>query len=161
MIKKGSTLFLKIVLCFIALAVLAICIFGLPAFTRGLVTEWPQVYPLREPILAGLYVITIPFFMCLYQAFRLLNYIDKNSAFSIESIMALRYIKYSASIMSGLCMLGMPVVFMVAELDDAPGLVIVGFLAACSPIVIAVFAAVLQKLLQNAIDLKSETELTV
>ncbi len=159
--KKGSTLFLKGVLIFISLVVLALCIFALPTMTRGAAAEFPPIAPLREAILFGLYLTAIPFFTALYQAFELLNYIDKNIAFSTLSVKALKYIKYSALVMSGLYMLGMPVAVLVAEWDDAPGLVIFAFLAACSPIVIAVFAAVLEKLVQSAIDLKSENELTV
>ena len=48
-----------------------------------------------------------------------------------------------------------------AELDDAPGVVIVGMISIFAPMVIAVFAAVLQRLLQEAITIKSENDLTV
>jgi ABC-type tungstate transport system substrate-binding protein len=49
----------------------------------------------------------------------------------------------------------------IADADDAPGLIIIGAAIACAPVVIAVFAAVLERLLQSAIDLKSENDLTV
>ena len=55
----------------------------------------------------------------------------------------------------------MPLVFFVADADDAPGLIIMGMVFTCSPLIIATFAAVLQKLLQNVIDIKKENELTV
>ena len=48
-----------------------------------------------------------------------------------------------------------------AELDDAPGLGVIALAFVCMPLVIATFAAVLEKLLQNAIDIKSENDLTV
>jgi hypothetical protein len=159
--KKGSTLFLKGVLCFMALALLALAIFAFPAITRGMAAEFPPVEPLRESVLFGLYLIVVPFFVALYQAFKLLNYIDKNLAFSELSVRALKWIKFSALAMTGLNLLGMPVVMLIAQSDDAPGVVVLGFLLACSPIVVAVFASILQKLVQSAIDLKKETELTV
>lgn len=143
------------------LLVLAFCIFLLPMITEGAALEFPPIAPLREAILFGLYLTAIPFFIALYQAFRLLGYIDRNTAFSELSVQALKNIKYSALAMSVLYMIGMPVIFLIAETDDAPGLIIVGFLFACSPTVVAVFAAVLQKLVQNAIDIKSENDLTV
>jgi hypothetical protein len=62
---------------------------------------------------------------------------------------------------SGLYVVIMPFVFLVADLDDAPGLIIIGMVPIFASMVIAVFAAVLQKLLQNAIDIKSENDLTV
>lgn len=55
----------------------------------------------------------------------------------------------------------MPFVYFLAEKDDAPGLIIIGFVPIFASIVIAVFAAVLQRLLQEAINIKSENDLTV
>ena len=64
-------------------------------------------------------------------------------------------------IISGLYVVILPFVYIVAELDDAPGLIIVGMVPIFASMVIAVFAAVLQRLLQEAIDIKSENDLTV
>ncbi|MEI9966387.1 MAG: DUF2975 domain-containing protein [Candidatus Moraniibacteriota bacterium] len=158
---KQGTWFLKGVIFFIGIVVLTLCIFALPKITSGAAIEWPAIAPLREAILFGLYLTAIPFYFALSQAFRLLTHIDKNTAFSEQSIQALRSIKYCALTMSGLYLIGMPVIFLIAEADDAPGLIIIGFLLACSPTVVAVFAAVLQKLLQSGMELKSENELTV
>ena len=47
------------------------------------------------------------------------------------------------------------------EGDDAPGLVVLGLLIIFASLVIAVFAAVLQRLLNDAIQLKSDVDLTV
>jgi hypothetical protein len=54
-----------------------------------------------------------------------------------------------------------PPLFPIADVDDAPGLIIMGMVVACAPISIAVFAAVLEKLLKSAIEIKSENDLTV
>jgi hypothetical protein len=159
--KKGSTLFLKAVLVLMALIVLALCIWALPVMVRGMSAEFPVIAPLARPGLFGLYLTAIPFFNALYQAFKLLTNIDKSLAFSKSSIDALRQIKYSALTMSGLYLVGMPVVFLIADSDDAPGVVLLGFALALSPVVIAVFAAVLQRLLENAMELKTENDLTV
>ncbi len=48
-----------------------------------------------------------------------------------------------------------------AERDDAPGIIIIGMIMIFASLVIAVFAAVLQRLLKDAIDIKSENDLTV
>jgi hypothetical protein len=50
---------------------------------------------------------------------------------------------------------------MVAEKDDAPGLVVVGMVIAGVAFVIFVFASVLNRLLQDAIAMKSENDLTI
>ena len=77
-------------------------------------------------ILIVMYVSVIPFFVALYQAFKLLSYIDKNQAFSDLSVKSLKKIKYCAITISGLYVVVLPFVFIFADLDDAPGLVIVG-----------------------------------
>jgi hypothetical protein len=45
--------------------------------------------------------------------------------------------------------------------SGAPGGIVIGLVIIFASIVIAVFAAVLQKLLRNAIDIKSENDLTI
>lgn len=112
-------------------------------------------------VLIGLYVTAIPFFVALYQALRFLSYIDKNKAFSELSVRALKNIKYCAITISILYVVGMPLLFILAQEDDAPGLAALGLVITFASIVIAIFAAVLQKLLTNAIDIKSENDLTV
>lgn len=153
--KFGSTLFLKIVVCLLGLVVLALCIFVLPNGIRT--THWGGY----RPILLGMYIPAIPFFIALYQILKLLNYIDTNKAFSIQTIKTLKYIKVCAFIISGLYALGLPYIFYVAQLDDAPGVVLIGLIFTFAPLIVAVFATILQKLLTNAIDLKSENELAV
>lgn len=153
--KRGSTLFLKGVVFLIGALVLGICIFILPV---GIMTDRVGYY---RPILFGLYVPAIPFFFALYQSIKLLGYIDQNIAFSDLSVKALKYIRNCAVLISTMFAIGMPYIFSAADRDDAPGIVLVGFIIIFASTVIAVFAAVLQRLLQNAIDIKSENELTV
>ena len=112
-------------------------------------------------VLIDLYASAIPFYFALYQAFKLLSYIDKNKAFSELSVKALKKIKYCAITISILYVLGMPLFYLIAEKDDAPGVIVIGLVIIFASMVIAVFAAVLQKLLQEAIDIKSENDLTV
>lgn len=157
--KRGSTLFLRMALVLIAIPVLVLGIIGL---------TWLPMHPFNPnydhilyPIVVGLYVSVIPFFGALYQSFKLLIYIDKSEAFSELSVKALQKIKFCALAFSGLFVIVLPFVFMVAELDDAPGLVIMGMVPIFASLVIAVFGAVLQRLLQEAIDIKSENDLTV
>jgi hypothetical protein len=153
--KRSSTLFLKVVVLLTALAVLALCGIGLPA---GIMSDGTGYY---RPILFGMYVPAIPFFFGLFQALKLLNLIDKNKAFSTDSIKTLKYIKYSAFLISGLYALGMPYIYYAAQLDDAPGVVLIGLVIVFASFVVGTFAAVLQKLIQNAVDIKEENDLTV
>jgi hypothetical protein len=153
--KRGSTLFLRATVLAMGLAVLALCVFALPA---GISSDNTGDY---RPILIGMYLPAIPFFIALHQTLKLLGYIDKNKAFSELSVKTLKVIKYCALTISGLFAAGMPYVFLVADQDDAPGVILIGLILVFAPIVVAVFAAVLQRLLQSAIAIKSENDLTV
>ncbi len=153
--KRGSTLILRGAVLIIGIVVLALCIFALPGGIRSDETE------MYRPILWGMYIPAIPLFFALYQTLKLLNYIDNNTAFSEQSVKALKYVKYCALAISALYAAGMPYVFRVADRDDAPGVIVIGLLIIGTSFVIATSAAVLQKLLENVIDIKSENDLTV
>lgn len=158
--KRGSTLFLRAAILIIGGVVLAFCIFGLPSMWKG--GDNPQVTSTIRLMVIVTYITALPFYFALSQGWKLLNAIDRNTAFSEASVHALRRIKYSATMISVMHIASMPFFFAFAEADDAPGVILIGgaiFIGA--PLVIAVFAAVLEKLLQNAIDIKSENELTV
>lgn len=154
-IKSGSTLFLKTVIALIGIAVLILCVFVLP----------PQIASERvgyyRPILLGMYVPAVPFFISLFQALKLLGYIDKNQVFSQASVKALKNIKYCAAAISALYAAGMPYIYYAANRDDAPGVVAIGLVIIFASLSIATAAAVFQRLLQNAVDIKSENDLTV
>lgn len=154
-LKRSPTLFLRGVIVLIGLIVLAFCLIALPL---GISSDQVGYY---RPLLLGLYVPAIPFFFALYQSLKLLKYIDNNKAFSLLSVKAFKYIKYCGFTISALFVAGMPYIFYVAEKDDAPGVAAIGFVIIGASFVIATFAAVLQKLVQNAVDIKSENDLTV
>jgi hypothetical protein len=92
---------------------------------------------------------------------KLLNYVDKNKAFSDLSVKALRAIKYCGVIIAGLFAAGSPYVFYVADKDDAPGVFAIALVIIGASVAVAVFAAVLERLLRDAIAIKKENDLTV
>lgn len=158
--KRGSTLFLRTALIVIGGVILAFCIFGLPSMWKG--GDSPQVTSTIRLMVIVSYITALPFYFALSRGWKLLNAIDKNTAFSETSVRALKQIKYSAAMISIMHTASMPFFFAFAQADDAPGVILIGgalFIGA--PLVVAVFAAVLQKLLQSALDIKSENELTV
>lgn len=161
MFNKSSTFILKSALVFMGIVVLLLSIFFLPsAWVNGPLELPPAAIAIRM-IIAGMYATTIPFYVALYQTFKLLQHIDKNTAFSEASVHALTTIKRCAGIIAALYIGGVPLLYPIAEADDAPGVILFGFLFACGPVVVTVFAAVLARLLRSAIDIKSENDLTV
>ncbi|MBO9609496.1 MAG: DUF2975 domain-containing protein [Paenibacillaceae bacterium] len=157
--ERVPTLFLKITVVLIALPIVALCLVGLPAFAVRAADSIPAYW--LYPALAGLYASAVPYFAALYQAFRLLNLIDAKMAFSPVSVAAIRKIKRYAIAISALYTASTPFLYFLADADDAPGLLVLDLAIAFASIVIAVFAAVLEKLLQAAIAIKSEHDLTI
>ena len=157
--KRGSTIFLKVVVFLIGITVLALCIFLLPWIANEAAEHYAGLVYL--PVLIGAYISAIPFFVALYQALKLLGYIDKNKAFSELSVRALKNIKYCAITISIIYAVLIPFVVPIADADDAPGLMVFPVIFIFASIVVAVFAAVLQRLLQDAIDIKSYNDLTI
>ncbi|NOU75340.1 DUF2975 domain-containing protein [Paenibacillus sp. LMG 31458] len=158
---KRETLFLKVVVFLIGIPILALCIFLVPEIAKFAAELYPDHTYMKYLVLVDLYATAIPFYFALYQAFKLLSYIDKNKAFSELSVQVLKNIKYCAITISILYVVGMPLFYLIAEKDDAPGIIVIGMVMIFASLVIAVFAAILQKLLKNAIDIKSENDLTV
>jgi hypothetical protein len=158
---KRETIFLKFAVFLMGLPVLALCLFVVPRLTAFFAELKPNLAYLEYPFLIGLYLTAMVFFVALYQAFKLLGYIDKNQAFSQLSVTSLKNIKYCAVLIGGIYVVLMPLIYLMAEADDAPGMILIGLMIIFGCFVVAVFAAVLQKLLKNAIEIKSENDLTI
>lgn len=159
--QRGTTLFLKIAVILIGIPILALCIFTVPAIGNIAEELLPDFANIKYLVSIIFYAAAIPFYFALYQAFKLLSYIDNNKAFSQGSVEALKKVKYCAISISGLHVLILPIFYLFADKDDAPGVVLVGLVVPFASMVIAVFAAVLQRLLQEAIKIKDENDLTV
>ncbi len=157
--KKGSTLFLKIVLLLIAIAALA----GMLWFplTEGRAAHLDLISIYADPLIIYGYIASLPFFFGIYQAFQLLNLIDGNKAFSQDAVNKLRNMKLASLTLIGFIVLGLLYVRFMAHGDDPAGPTMLGFIVSFTIAVIATAAAVFQSLLQKAVDIKSENDLTV
>lgn len=90
--KRVSTLFLKLAVILMGIPVLALCIFLVPKIANFAAQLYPDMAYLKYLVFIDLYATAIPFYFALYQAFKLLSYIDKNIAFSDLSVRALKKI---------------------------------------------------------------------
>ncbi|MET3195963.1 DUF2975 domain-containing protein [Bacillus sp. OAE603] len=158
--KRGSTTFLKVIIFVAGIAVLALCIFLVPRMANFAAKLYPNIAAMKYLVFIVMYGAALPFYFALYQAFNLLRYIDENTAFSELSVKALKNIKYCAITISGLYVLGSPLFHFIARKVDPP-IGLMGLVIIFASLVIAVFAAILQRLLQEAINIKSENDLTV
>jgi hypothetical protein len=155
--KQSSTIFLQGVIVLIGIVALAIMIrFPL---TEGRAASLDLFSIYSDPLILYGYAASIPFFIALYKAFKLLGYIRQNKAFSLSSVMTLRSIKYCAIVLSILIVLTGLYIRISHNKDDDPA----GFLAMCIgttfvSLVVATAVAVFEKILQNGVDIKSENE---
>jgi hypothetical protein len=116
----------------------------------------------KDPFLAYAYVASLAFFVALYQAFKVLGYARHNQVFSPKAVSALRKIKYCAMAMIGFVAVGeMFIFFLLDDSEDRAGGVFMGILITFGSIVMAAAAAMFEQILQNAVDIKSENDLTV
>ncbi len=157
--KRSSTIFIQIVIVLIGIGALAFLLWEPHVEGRNAHATLFEMY-FKDPFLAYAYIASIPFFMALYQAFKVLGYVRQNKTFSQESVKALRTIKHCAIAIIGF--VAVSVIFMIHENgDDRPAGVFMRILVAFPSIIVATAAAMFEKILQNAVDIKSENDLTV
>jgi hypothetical protein len=112
----------------------------------------------KDRFLAYVYIASIPFFVALYQAFKVLGYTGQDKVFSQAAVKALRTIKYCAISIIGF--VAVSVIFMPFSDPEPPG-VVMRILVTFGSIVVATMAAIMERIFQNAVDIKSENDLTV
>ena len=158
--KKGSTLFLQVVI--VALGIVALATMIRFPLTEGRAVNLDLFSIYSDPFIIYGYIVSIAFFVALYQAFKLLGYIGQNKVFSLNSVKALRTIKYCAIILSvSIVMAGLYIRIFHAKGDDPAGFLAMCVVTTFISIVIATATAVFERTLQSAVDIKSENDLTV
>ena len=151
--------FLRIVIFLIGIGALAFLLWEPHIEGRNAHATLFEIY-FNDPFLAYAYIASVPFFVALYQAFKVLGYAGQNKIFSQEAVNALRTIKYCAMAIIGFVVVS--VIFLLrGDPEDRPPGVVMRVLITFGSIVIATAAAVFERILQNAVDIKSENDLTV
>ena len=157
--KRSPNLFLRAVLVLIGIGALAFLLWEPRVEGRNAHATNFEIY-FTDPFLAYAYVGSIPFFVGLYHAFRVLGYAGGDKEFSLSALKSLRTIKYCAIAL--VCfVVGGEVIIFSSPSDDRAGGIMMGVFIAFASIVVASAMAVLERGLQHAVDMKSETDLTV
>ena len=156
---RGSTIVRQVVSVLIGIGALARMLWEPHLEGRNVHATLFEIY-FKDPFLAYAYVGSIPFFVALYQAFKVVGYAGQNKVFSQAAVKALRTIKYCAIALIGFVAVG-ELFIMMGDSDDRAGGVFMGVLITFGSIVIATAAATFERILQNAVDMKSENDLTV
>lgn len=157
--KKGPTIFLQAVLVLIGIGAAAFLLW-VPS-VEGVNVNRPvfDIY-FKDPFVAYAYIGSLSFFAALYQMFKVLTHARRNSLFTPAGVKALRTIKHCALCLIGFVVLG--VIFILSqESEDHAGGVAMGVMITFASVIVFTAAAVFERLLQNAVDMKSENDLTV
>lgn len=160
--KRTSTVFLQVVVVLVGMGALAILILEPQHEGRNAHATLAQVY-FHDPFLTYAYVASIAFFVALYQAFKLLGYVGRSEVFTEQSVRALRTIKRCALCLAA-CLMGAEAFFFFIQRgkeDDIAGGVMMGLMLIFLCAVVGTAAAVFERTLRSAVDLKSENDLTV
>lgn len=160
MVKKISIVFLQVVVVLIGMVALAILIVFPTKEGRAENLDLFHIY--ADPLILYGYAASIAFFVALYKAFKLLGYIGRNQVFSPNSVKSLKGIKHCALILAVLIVLaGVFIKIFHSKDDDPAGMIAMCIVTTFACIVVATAAAIFEKILQNAVDMKSENDLTI
>src|SRR5258706_731073 len=147
--KRGSTIFLQVVIALLGVGVLALLLWEPQVEGRNVNATVFEIY-FKDPFLAYIYLAFVPFFVGLYQAFKILGYARRNEMFCQRSARALRIIKYCA-LTTAIFILGAEAylsIFMRGKDDIASGVLMGAFIILVSAI-IATAAAVFERISKN------------
>jgi hypothetical protein len=158
--KKSSTVFLQAVIVLIGIAALALLLWEPHLEGRNVHATNFEIY-FQDPFLALVYAGSIPFFVALRQAFKVLELVADNKIFSREAVKSLRTIKYCALAIIGFVAVEEVFILLNHGSDDPAGGVFMGVLITFGSIVIATAAAMFEQVLRNAVEIKAENDLTV
>lgn len=159
--KKSAIVFLQAVIVLMGMGTLALLLWE--PWLEGVnahATTISQIY-FDDPFLALVYIGSVPLFIAFYGALRVLEYVRQNTIFSEAAVKTVRRIKRCAFAIMGFVAVEEALIILTHGNDDATGGIMLGVMIAFGSIVIATAAAMFERILQKAVDLQSENDLTV
>ena len=145
--KRGSTIFLQIIVVLAGLGALALMLWFPHIEGRNVHSTPFQVY-FHDPFLAYAYTASMAFYLALYQAYKVLGLAGQNRIFSAPAVKALRTIKYCALALIGFVVVALLVISQ-AEGEDRAGGVALGVVLTLGSLVVATAAAIFERILQK------------
>jgi Protein of unknown function (DUF2975) len=156
---RPSTTFLQAVTVLLGLSVLALLLFEPHVEGRNTTATSVETY-FHDPFLLFVYAGSIPFFIALFQAIKLLGYVGSDEgAFSARSVRAAQHIRDCARVTIGFVVVGVIILMFVG--DERTVALFLGLVPTLALLTLAASAALFERLLQRAVDLQSDNDLTV
>jgi hypothetical protein len=157
--NRGASRFLRAVVVLIGIGALALLLWEPHLEGRNAHATLFEIY-FKDPFLAFVYIGSIPLFVGLYQAFKVLGYAGRSKEFSPSAVRSVRTMKHCAIALVGFVAIAEAII-MFSNSDDRAGGVFIGVLIFFAAIVVATATTILERALQNAVNLKLENDLTV
>jgi len=154
--KKGSAIFLKVIIFLVGIAVLTLCIYWIPVLTIRDVKAHPGGDYSLYPLLVCVYGICITFSFGLFHVYKLLTFIERNNAFSESSLTSLKMIKkcaYIAIIFIVLMIISLKVISSISG-DDSAGPISISLMSILATSIVIAVVDILQKPLKGFLDKK-------
>lgn len=145
----------------ISIALLILISLFIVEVLRFSIVLFPAIELMRWPMLALLLLSDLLFISIVFNGIRILFDFSKDQVYSTETIIILKKAYLKALIITGIFMAFLPFFYIAAELDDAPGLVLVGIFLVGLAFALALLLKVFKKLVQQALTLKEENDLVV
>jgi uncharacterized membrane protein len=146
--KYTSAGFLKLIILLFGIVVLA----GMIRFpqTEGRAANLNLISIYTDPFIIYIYIGSIPFFVGLYQVFKLLNLIEAGKTLSQGAVNTLTNIKIASFSLIGFIILALIYIHFSHDIKDDPaGPTALGILVSFAAALIALGAALFEKLLQK------------
>jgi hypothetical protein len=158
LLRRSSTAFLQGVIVLVGVGAIAFLLWE--PHVEGVNRNATLAQKYINPFVLYVYIASVPFFVGLYQGIKVLGYAGRNKVISQEGVNALRRIKYCA--LAVIAFVAVSVLFMIGgDPEDRPAGTFMRILVGFPSVIVAAAAAMFERVLQNAVDLKSENDLTV
>ncbi|GHT45325.1 putative membrane protein YoaS [Bacteroidia bacterium] len=152
--KKNLTLLLQAVLVAIGIGVFVFMLWEPQLEGVNAHKTLFEIY-FKDPFVAYLYAASVPFFVALYQAFKVLGYVRHDKIYSQPAANALRKIKYCAFITAGAIAAADAYLLLLAprnDSDDPTGAVVLGMAAIFVSVIGGTAAAVFGRTVRNGVN---------
>lgn len=147
--EHKKTLFLKISLILMFIPIVLITCFATPSLYVEAVENNEINHYFVLPFVILMILVLVPCAVAIFQILKLFTNVEKGIYYSEKSMQSFRIIQYSGVVAAGLFAAMLPSVFYFAEMDDAPGLALLGLVFVFGGSTIAVFASVMRDLVKE------------
>lgn len=157
--KKIKVSILRIAVALASIIIIVLCTTWLPNIADYFEADAPEFAHLKVPLLLGIYSTAIPFFIAVFNVFKLLRVIEKDAVFTMDSIRYLSIISKCCIAVIALYILGL----FYTGLNGAgqPGIRLLALAIMFTAFIIYIFIEILKELLIKAVEIKNENDLTV